>query len=354
MFDGPLSHDEILYWLRETSPITLSELWYRADQTRRAFIGPEVHLRGLVEISNHCARQCAYCGLHAGNVEISRYRMTMAEIMDCAHRAVAMGYGTIVMQGGEDYGISGEWMADLIRQIKAETPLAVTLSLGERSTEDLALWREAGADRYLMRFETSDRELYNLIHPPLGNRPSDRIALLRQLRALGYEAGSGIMVGIPGQTFDSVARDISLFRELDLDMIGIGPYIEHPDTALGRGECRRSIPAEEQVPNNEQMVYKAVALTRLLCPEANLPATTALATINQKDGRELGLSRGGNIVMPNLTPVKYRQLYQIYPGKACIGETAEQCNGCLRGRIARIGRTVGAGPGSRKRRLVCA
>lgn len=351
MFDGPLNHAEIVYWLQETSPLALSRLWRRADQTRLTHIGPAVHLRGLVEISNHCARQCAYCGLHAGNTAISRYRMTYAEVMDCAHRAVRMGYGTLVLQGGEDYGITGEWMADLIRQIKTETDLAVTLSLGERSQEDLALWREAGADRYLLRIETSDRELYDLIHPPLGNRRSDRIEILRQLQSLGYEAGSGIMVGIPGQTYESIANDLLLFRKLDLDMIGIGPYIAHPDTPLGRGERLRVIPAAEQVPNDELMVYKTVALTRLLCPNANLPATTALATINQKDGRELGLSRGANIVMPNLTPVKYRELYQIYPGKACIGETAEQCNGCLRGRIARIGRTVGAGPGSRRRAI---
>ena len=349
MLDGPLSHSEIVYWLAETSPAALSHLWHAADQARLAHVGPAVHLRGLIEISNHCARQCAYCGLHAGNTTIPRYRMTLTEIMDCAHRAVRMGYGTVVMQAGEDYGITGEWMADLIRQIKSKTNLAVTLSLGERSDEDLALWKSAGADRYLLRFETSDRALYDLIHPPLGSRHSDRIEILRQLRALGYEAGSGIMVGIPGQTYDSVAKDLLLFRDLDLDMIGIGPFIEHPDTPLGRGERRRAIALAEQAPNDELMVYKAVALTRLLCPEANLPATTALATINQKNGRETGLSRGANVVMPNLTPVKYRELYQIYPGKACIGETAEQCNGCLRGRIARIGRTVGAGPGSRRR-----
>jgi biotin synthase len=238
-------------------------------------------------------------------------------------------------------------MTEVVRRIKTETPLAVTLSLGERADEDLAAWREAGADRYLLRFETSDRALFDLIHPPLHEAPSDRVAILRRLKALGYEAGSGIMVGLPGQSYESVARDLALFRELDLDMIGIGPFIPHPSTPLGNGEvCPKPVNGE-QAPATELMVYKAVALTRLVCPEANIPSTTALATINKRNGRELGLRRGANVVMPNLTPVKYRRLYEIYPAKACITETGEACNGCLHARIAAIGRQLGQGPGGR-------
>jgi len=285
--------------------------------------------------------------LRAGNDRLARYRMLADEIFEAAQQAVRFGYGTVVLQGGEDYGLTAPWMADIIHWIKNETPLAVTLSLGERPERELAAWREAGADRYLLRFETSDRHLFDEIHPPLGNRRCNRVAILRQLRELGYEVGSGIMVGIPGQTYASVANDIELFRELDLDMIGIGPFIPHPATPLGSGFNVFPPVNGEQAPNTELMVYKVMALTRLVRPDANIPATTALATINKKNGRELGLQRGANVFMPNLTPLKYRRLYEIYPAKACIAETDVRCNGCLTARIGAIGRLIGRGPGGR-------
>jgi biotin synthase len=260
-----------------------------------------------------------------------------------------LGYGTAVLQAGEDRGLRADWIADVVRRIKRETGLAVTLSLGERTPDELAEWREAGADRYLLRFETSDRPLFDLIHPAGPHGASDRISMLRQIKQLGYETGSGIMAGLPGQSYASVARDICLFRELDLDMIGIGPFIPHPQTPLGNGALCPASVAGEQVPNTELMVYKAVALTRIVRPDANIPSTTALATINKAHGRELGLKRGANVLMPNLTPVQYRKLYQIYPAKACIDETVAACNGCIRTRLATIGRTVGQGPGGRNR-----
>ena len=343
---------EILNWLRETDAERLTELWQRADETRRTHVGDAVHLRGLVEISNHCARQCAYCGLRVGNENLIRYRMRADEIFESAQQAVKFGYGTLVLQAGEDYGIRTEWLAEIVRRIKSETPLAVTLSLGERPDEDLVAWRKAGADRYLLRFETSDRTLFEEIHPPLGHCGCDRIALLRQLKEIGYEVGSGVMVGIPGQTYASVANDLALFRELDLDMIGIGPFIPHPQTPLGSGFKIFPSVNGEQVPNNELMVYKAVALTRLARPDANIPATTALATINKINGRELGLQRGANVFMPNLTPLKYRRLYEIYPNKACIAETGDACNGCLGLRIKGIGRHSGSGQGGRRDRKI--
>lgn len=349
MKTGP-DTSEILGWLRETNPARLEELWRLADETRRSHVGDAVHLRGLVEISNHCARQCGYCGLRAGNLSLGRYRMDADEIFFAALQAVKFGYGTVVLQAGEDYKITADWMSGVIRQIKAETPLAVTLSLGERNDDELAAWREAGANRYLLRFETSDRNLFDAIHPPLGNRKCDRMAILQRLRELGFEAGSGIMVGIPGQTYESVANDIALFRELDLDMIGIGPFIPHPATPLGNGNRISPAANGEQVPNTELMVYKAVALTRLVRPDANIPATTALATINKTNGRELGLQRGANVFMPNLTPLKYRRLYEIYPAKACIEETGNACNTCLATRIRSLGRHVGCGPGGRRDR----
>jgi biotin synthase len=340
-----MTYEEILAWLRESNPARLGDLWQRADMTRQQHVGGDVHLRGLVELSNHCVRLCAYCGLRAPNTGLERYRMTEDEVLECVHRAVDYGYGTVVLQSGEDPGLTAEGMANLVRRIKRETRLAVTLSLGERTDEELVLWREAGADRYLLRFETSNRAIYERIHPPRPGQTGDRLAILRRLRALGYEVGSGVMIGIPGQTYADLARDIELFAELNLDMIGVGPFLVHPDTPLGDPEFRALLPEGDQVPANEQTTYKVIALARLVCPRANIPSTTALATLNRDEGRELGLVRGANVVMPNLTPTKYRALYEIYPNKACIRETGEACYSCLVGRIESLGRRVGQGRG---------
>lgn len=340
----------VLAWLREEDPWRLEALWRMADTTRREHVGDAVHLRGLIEISAHCVRQCLYCGLRAENARIERYRMSADEIMDTVREAERRGYGTVVLQSGEDFALTRFWVESLVERIKRETGLAVTLGLGERSEIELAAWRRAGADRYLLKFETSDRELYRQIHPPLPGRNSERIAILGTLRALGYETGGGVMVGIPGQSYASLAEDILLFRELDLDMIGIGPYLPHPDTPMGRGEWRPGIAAEEQVPNSEQMTCKVIALARLACPDANIPSTTALATLNRVRGVELGLMRGANVFMPNLTPRRYRANYQIYPGKAYLADSAPGTPG-IEDRIRRIGRIIGTGPGRRVMRV---
>ncbi len=341
----PLNKEEIVAWLRTTDVEKQEELWKMADEVRRRNLGDDVHLRGLIEISNSCARNCWYCGIRADNAELERYRMPADEILASALEAVSYEYGTIVLQAGEDYGITLEWMEKLIRRIKSETDLAVTLSLGERSEAELAAWRKAGADRYLMRFETSNSELYEKIHPPLPGKGSDRIQLLKRLREIGYEIGSGVMIGIPGQTYEDLANDIELFRTLDLDMIGVGPFIAHSGTPLGSADVCPNAPEGIQVPNTEEMTYKVIALTRLACPLANIPSTTALATLNIKTGRELGLARGANIVMPNMTPRRYRAMYEIYPAKACIDETAADCRACMRGRILTTGRSIGSGRG---------
>ena len=347
-----MEHHEIISYLRETDPGRLELLWREADGVRRENVGDEVHLRGLVEFSNHCSRLCGYCGLRADNHSVARYRMSQDEILAAAVEADRLGYGTVVLQSGEDAGLDVDWMSKVISRIKGAAPLAVTLSLGERDDRELAAWRQAGADRYLLRFETSARRLFDEIHPPRPGEPhsdkhSDRIAILRTLARLDYEVGSGALIGIPGQTFDDLARDIELFAELDLDMIGVGPYIAHPDTPLGRiarnGATRDG--ADDQVPNSELMTYKVIALARLMCPAANIPSTTALATLNMTDGRELGLARGANVIMPNVTPSEYRPLYDIYPNKACAAETAQAYNGCIRKRIESIGRTFGQGRG---------
>lgn len=349
MLDRSISIPEIESWLREEDEQKLETLWQTADRVRRENVGDEVHLRGLIEISNYCVRSCSYCGLHVKNTGIERYRMSEDEIFECVKNAHTFGYGTVVMQAGEDYKLTADFIESVIRRIKTETPLAVTLSLGERSLEEIRRWKVAGADRYLLRFETSDRKLYELIHPALGDRASDRLAIISDMREMGYEIGGGVMIGIPGQSYSILARDIDTFRTYDMDMIGVGPYIANPKTPLGSGEILPDIDPKNQVSSSELMTYKVVALTRLVCPQSNIPSTTALATINKEQGRELGLSRGANIVMPNLTPPQYRVKYEIYPGKACINETAQMCQVCMAGRIASIGRTIGQGQGGRKR-----
>lgn len=339
---------EILKWLQVTDEVTLEELWKRADAARSEHVGDAVHLRGLIEISNTCRRLCGYCGLRADNVDLTRYRMTTDEIVACAKEGESYGYGTAVLQAGEDPGLDPDEVVTMIQRIKAETKLAVTLSLGEHDDAIYQKWKDAGADRYLLRYETSDPDLFQAIHPPLNNKPSlDRIAILKRLRTMGYEIGSGIMIGIPGQSWELLADEILKFKEIDLDMVGVGPFLPHPATPMGQeGWMPPMDPGENQVPNDELTTRKVVALTRIILPKANLPATSALATINTKSGREHALQGGANVVMPNLTPVDYRKHYEIYPAKACIYETAGECRVCLQGRIRRIGRHVGDGQGA--------
>jgi len=347
MLNKDIAIQEIEAWLRENDSSKLQQLWDAADAIRKENVGDAVHLRGLIEISNYCVRRCAYCGLAADNKEMTRYRMNADEIFACAEEAASYRYGTVVMQAGEDYGIESNWLAEIIKRIKSELPLAVTLSMGERPYDELQLWKESGADRYLLRFETSDTDLYQSIHPPRPGQTTNRFEILEHLQRLDYETGSGVMIGIPGQTYTILANDIDIFRQYDMDMVGVGPYIANPLTPLGRGEINSDIAPEDQVENTELMTYKVIALTRMVCPQANIPSTTALGTINKESGREFGLMRGANVVMPNVTPVEYRTKYEIYPGKACLNETAKQCQGCLRNRIASIGRTIGTGHGSR-------
>lgn len=342
-----MNREEVLRWLHETDPTRLADLYARADAVRRECVGDEIHLRGLVEISNYCLQNCAYCGLRRENIAVERYRMSDLEIMDCVQEAVRRGYGTIVLQSGEDYGLETGWIADLVRKIKAGTSLAVTLSLGERFPEELAAWREAGADRYLLKFETSDDELYERIHPALPNRAYSRKGLLRILKDLGYEVGSGVMVGLPGQSYQALANDLFLFREMGLDMIGAGPFLPHPQTPLGQDATYATLPPEEQVPATEEMAYKVVALTRILCPNSNIPSTTSLASLNREAGRRLALQRGANVVMPNLTPGTYRLCYEIYPEKLCFHEDPDFEHAQLMQLFADLGRPVGKGPGGR-------
>jgi biotin synthase len=366
-----LTREEVLTWLKEEEEWKLSFLWQAADKVRREHVGDEVHLRGLIELSSYCRRDCHYCGIR-GSRKIERYRLSDAEVMDCVRTAQRLEYGTVVLQSGEDLGLTRDFITNLVRRIKTETPLAVTLSLGERSLDELKEWREARADRYLLKHETSDPELFRRIHPENGDCPAPspaqalrgtipcfsnpRVELLKQARELGFEVGSGVMVGIPGQSYESLADDIMLFRDLDLEMIGCGPFVPHPDTPLGNLQSaicnlRSGMAGPQiQVPATDVMTTKVVALTRLVCPDVNIPSTTALATVNREHGRELGLERGANVWMPNLTPLRYRALYEIYPGKAKVIDTAEEFHQNLLATLQRIGRVPGKGPGGRRRR----
>lgn len=339
-----MDKETILSWLKEEDPKRLEKLWQEADKVRARCVGDEVHLRGLIEISNYCINRCYYCGINRDIRTLARYRMTEEEIMAVVREIVKRGYGTVVLQSGEDPGIKRTWMSELIRRIKGETPLAVTLSLGERNVGDFAAWRKAGADRYLLKFETSNRYLYRYLHPPRQGEEIDRLILLEELSSLGYEVGSGIMVGLPGQTYEDLYEDLSIFRRLDLDMIGIGPFIPHPKTPLG---CHPDWLSRSEVPNTDLMTCKVIALTRLLCPMANIPSTTALATVNPASGRILGLERGANVIMPNFTPIKYRKLYDIYPRPQ---ETAPGGEDPL-SIILSLGRRPGKGPGNRRRQI---
>ena len=297
-----------------------------------------------MEISNHCRRKCAYCGLRAPNTKLRRYRMSIAEILDSTRLAARLGYGTVVLQAGEDEALTSSTVAEIIKSIRADDDaggLAITLSLGERSEEELAIWKQAGADRYLLRFETSNRTLFRRIHPPVPGHKCDRMAILATLRKLGYEVGSGIMVGLPGQTHEDLARDIEAFIELDLDMIGIGPYVPHVQTPLATAATAK----RDQSPPTATMAHKVIALTRLAIPDINMPATTALNAIDGLTGYEVALSRGANVVMPDLTPPQYRCLYDIYPMNRSVDSDPVLFDRRIRLRIQTIGRDIATGRG---------
>jgi len=312
-------------------PDARSALFQAADEVRRRYVGDEVHLRGIIEFSNNCVRNCHYCGLRAANTALPRYRMSPSEIVTIAERAGGLGVGTIVLQSGEDPFWDAATLAEVVGEIKRRTGLAVTLSVGDRSREDYALWREAGADRYLLKHETSDAELFRRLRP--GTTLDGRLTCLGYLRELGYQVGSGNMVGLPGQSLETLADDVILLRNLDVEMAGIGPFIPHPDTPLA------SAP-----PGTVDLTLRVLAVTRLALPWAHLPATTALGTADP-EGRQKALRCGANVVMPNVGPTDYRRLYQIYPGKICVDEMADKCLACLKGMISSLGRSVGRGPG---------
>ena len=325
------TRSQIVDLLKETDETALRDLYRHADEVRREFAGDAVHLRGLIEFSNHCRRDCLYCGLRRSNGKAVRYRMEVPEILAQAGYAKTLGFHTVVLQSGEDPYYTAKDLATLVRGVKEDLGLAVTVCVGERTREEYRIIREAGADRYLLRFETTDPILFKALKPD--SHYAKRFVCLDWLRELGYQVGSGNMVGLPGQTLESLAEDILKFKELDLDMIGLGPYICHQDTPLSG--CANG---------TMDMVLKVTAITRIVTRNAHMPATTASGTIDP-EGRQKALQCGANVLMPNLTPRQYREHYLIYPDKICIDEEPVKCRGCVEGMALSLGRTISTDAG---------
>ena len=318
-----LSDDELRKLIED--PSHDEALRKAADEVRRERYGDKVYLRGLIEISSYCKNNCLYCGLRAGNRRAERYRLSKEEILGCCGEGYALGYRTFVMQGGEDPYFTDDMICEIVREIKKRYPdCAVTLSLGEKPRESYERYFEAGADRYLLRHETADSAHYGKLHPK-DMSLENRKRCLFDLKEIGYQVGSGFMVGSPYQTTDHLIADLRFLQKLQPDMIGIGPYITHQDT-----------PFRDFHNGTVQLTLRMLSILRLMFPYALLPSTTALGTIHPS-GRELGLQAGGNVVMPNLSPVKVRKKYAIYDNKICTGEESAQCRGCLEKRIESAG-----------------
>ena len=325
-----LSREELIRLLSADDAETKTALFHAADAVRKAFVGDEVHLRGLVEFSNFCRNNCLYCGIRRDNKNQSRYRLSVEQIVGLAEQAKKLGYKTLVMQSGEDVWYTVDRMNVIIRAVK-DLDMALTLSMGEKSYEEYKAYRDAGADRYLLRIETTDKDLYHRLDPQMSW--DNRLRCLLDLQKLGYEVGSGSMVGLPGQSVESIADDILFFKRLPVDMAGIGPFIPHPDTPLKDAEGRAF-----------DLSLKTMALTRLLLPDINIPATTAMETLNPR-GRMIALKSGANVVMPNVTTNEVRKFYELYPGKICLDDTPAHCRSCIELKIAAIGRKIGTGKG---------
>lgn len=312
-------------------------IYAAADGLRHRTMGDAVYLRGIIEFSNVCRNNCWYCGIRCDNSNVARYRMTADEIVDTAKNAKRWGCGTVVLQSGEDPFFTADLLSELLRRIKDESGLAITLSVGVRTRDELAQLKAAGCDRYLLRFETTSNALFSAIHPD--ESFEHRVRCLQDLRELGFQVGSGFMIGLPGSTPEMIAHDILFATRLKLDMIGCGPFLSHPDTPL----------AEKPLLADRGVYYRTIALLRLLNPDAHIPATTAFDALDP-DGRNLVLQRGANVFMPNVTPGRYRRLYQLYPNKPCVDEDGAACALCVRGRLATLGREIGAGPGHAARK----
>ncbi len=323
-----LSVPEFQALLEARTPELAEVLASLAREKRENVYGKDVYIRGLIEISNICKNNCLYCGIRRDNRKVSRYRLTPEEILDCCAEGYRLGFRTFVMQGGEDGWYTDENLCDLIRHIKENHPdCAVTLSLGERSRESYQALFDAGADRYLLRHETYDRRHYESLHPAEMSW-ENRMRCLEDLKDIGYQVGCGFMVGSPGQGSAELAKDLAFLQDFQPQMCGIGPFIPQQDTPFGK----------EQAGSVELTLY-LLSIIRLICPQTLLPATTALGTMDAQ-GRERGILAGANVVMPNLSPARFRKQYALYDNKISDGAESAQCVDELRRRMETIGYQV--------------
>lgn len=331
---GALTHKELVEAL--TWP-DADELFAAAYAVKCREIGKFVSFRGLIEFGNVCEKDCYYCGIRKSNGKVHRYRMDADEIVHEAEWAFKTGYGSLVLQSGEITGDANvAFVEDVLKRVHAfgGDDFGVTISLGEQSAETYRRWREAGAHRYLLRIETSNPALYAKLHPA-DHSWEKRRDCLRALRRCGYQVGTGIMSGLPGQTVDDLAADIEFFASEDIDMIGMGPYIPHADTPLGKDVPWTPDMRKERL----ELGLRMIAVTRLYLHDVNIAAATALQALDE-EGREKGLLAGANVIMPNVTETRYRADYQLYAGKPCLNENSSLCRGCLERRISAIGETI--------------
>lgn len=320
-----LSKDELCTLLDGLTEKDDEYLFEKARSVSKRSFGNRIYVRGLIEFTNYCKNDCYYCGIRKSNKKAERYRLTKAEILSCCENGYALGFRTFVLQGGEDPFFTDEKIADLVSSIKKAYPdCAVTLSIGERSEEAYRKFREAGADRYLLRHETANPRHYGKIHPPELSL-SNRMQCLKRLKESGYQVGTGFMVGSPYQTTENLAEDLLFIRQFEPQMVGIGPFVPHHDTPFA------GFPA-----GGLERTLHLISILRLMLPSALIPATTALGTIHS-EGREKGILAGANVVMPNLSPVGVRKKYELYDNKICTGEEAAECRFCLQNRMRKIG-----------------
>ncbi len=302
-----------------------SFLYEQADKIRRSIYGNKVYIRGLIEFTNYCKNNCYYCGIRCANTSAVRYRLTEDDILSCCHEGYGLGFRTFVLQGGEDPYYTDSMMCSIIENIKKLYPdCAVTLSLGERSRESYKAFYDAGADRYLLRHETADDVHYGKLHPDTMSL-ENRKKCLFDLKEIGFQTGSGFMVGSPYQTYETIIKDFRFLQKLQPDMVGIGPYITHKDT-----------PFRDFKSGSLELTLKLISILRLMFPKLLIPATTALGTIHE-NGRELGLKAGANVVMPNLSPKETRKLYEIYENKLSTDEEAAESRAALEIKVKEAG-----------------
>ena len=323
-----LTRDEYVSLIRNRTPELAELLYESAREIKRRYYGNDVFIRGLIEFTSFCKNDCYYCGLRCSNRNAERYRLTKEDILLCCRNGYELGFRTFVLQGGEDPYFNADRLVDIIRSIKKEYPdCALTLSVGEKSYEEYKACFDAGADRYLLRHETADNEHYRMLHPKELS-PENRKRCLYDLKRIGYQVGCGFMVGSPWQTEENLADDLLFIKELQPQMVGIGPFIPQHDT-----------PFRDKKAGTLELTLFMLGLLRLTLPTALIPATTALGTIHPL-GREKGIQAGANVVMPNLSPVSVRKKYLLYDNKICTGDEAAECKNCLAMRMKSIGCNV--------------